>query len=388
MIANCTAKNYHFCMAGHVRTKEHCPACGGKFSGAPLLCPRCKTSPRKYFLDLPWAGQKIRLYSDQDGWLLDSYDRANRLLSHVRYEIDHGTFDPRNYVKRDLRALQFATYWQTWLDRRTQEMDRGHLSRSYVRTVAMYGRRYLVPHFQNKNIRDLTAGAIEDFMLALPPHLAPKTVSAILGILHKILVDAVRRQDIKEAPPFPRIQVPDPQIKWITREQQEEILAQVRCPVCRALFQFLMFTGCRPGEARALRWEDINWKEKVVTIHAAMDREVYRPYTKERDVRILPLHPALVSSVCTLPRAISGYVFTRNGHPLTANTIQKTWMRAANRAGVKIGMYQGTKHSLGCQLLNSGVREEVLQALFGHRDRKSTKRYAQLVTDSLRYWEE
>jgi integrase len=376
-----------FTMAGNVRTKECCPKCGNNFTGAPLTCPTCQTAPRRYYLDLPWRGEKIRLYSDQDGYPLDSYDRAARLLSHVRYQIDHQVFDSRNYVKRDLRALRFETYAAAWLTRRQLEQDRGHLSRSYIRSCSTWLSR-LNQFFGHINIREINEGHLEDFLNTLPPELAPKTVSNILGILHKILADALRRRDIQRLPGFPRISVPETQIKWITREEQEEVLKHVKCTVTHACFTFLMFTGCRPGEARALRWEDINWKNQTVTIHAAMDQEEYRPCTKEKDVRLLPLHPTVLSVISRLPRNISGYVFTLNGIPLTGNQIYKAWMRSAAKAGININLYQGTKHSLGCQLLNSGVREDVLQALFGHKDRKSTKRYAKMVSDSLKYWEE
>lgn len=249
------------------------------------------------------------------------------------------------------------------------------------------GKNYLIPFFQHKNIRDITAGNLEDFIISLPPRLAPKTVANLLGILHKVLSDAKRRQDIQAVPEFPRVHVPEARIKWITQDQQESILDKISCPIRKTFYLFLMKTGCRPGEARALRWEDIDWKRQTATIHAAMDEETYRNYTKERDVRIIPLHPAILTALRLLPRAISGFVFTLSGKPLRANLIYETWRTAAREAGIDISCYQGTKHSLGCQLLNSGVREEVLQALFGHRDRSSTKRYAKLVSDSLKYWE-
>ncbi len=374
-------------MAGYVRTKEKCPRCGGRFTGEPLRCQKCHTVPRRYYLDLPWHGQKIKLYSDQDGYPLDSYERAARLLNHVRFEIDRGAFDPKNYVKRDLRQLQFANYFEAWYKRKAQEQERGQISLSYLRSCRTWFAR-LMPFFGLVNIREINEGKLEDFVLSLPPELSPKTVSNILGVLHKILSDAHRRRDIREMPRFPRIQQVEPEIKWITREQQEEILSHVKCQATKALFVFLMFTGARPGEARALRWEDINWKEMTVRIHAAMDRETYRPCTKERDVRIIPLHPEVLTVLRQIPRALTGYVFTLSGEPLTANVIQKTWTRAAEKAGIKIGLYQGTKHSLGCKLLNEGVREEVLQAIFGHKDRESTKRYAKLVSDSLKWWED
>ena len=57
-------------MDGHIRTKERCPKCGGKFELAVvqmdigLYCQRCHTTPRRVFIDLHKRGKKIKLYVD------------------------------------------------------------------------------------------------------------------------------------------------------------------------------------------------------------------------------------------------------------------------------------------------------------------------------------
>jgi hypothetical protein len=51
--------------------------------------------------------------------------------------------------------------------------------------------------------------------------------------------------------------------------------------------------------------------------------------------------------------------------------------------GVEIGLYEGTKHSRATDLLRQGVSERTLQALLGHRDARSTRRYARLADEAL-----
>jgi site-specific recombinase XerD len=43
----------------------------------------------------------------------------------------------------------------------------------------------------------------------------------------------------------------------------------------------------------------------------------------------------------------------------------------------------GTKHSRATDLLLQGVPERVIQALLGHRDARSTRRYARLADSAL-----
>jgi hypothetical protein len=90
------AHDKSLCMKGSILTKEKCPKCGGSFQGEPLLCPTCLTAPRRYFLRLyAKSVGRLKIYSGQDGYPLDSWDRAERLLNHIRHEIDLCKFDPR-----------------------------------------------------------------------------------------------------------------------------------------------------------------------------------------------------------------------------------------------------------------------------------------------------
>lgn len=376
-------------MLGAVRTKEKCLKCQGAFHGEPLRCPVCLTHPRRYFVDFPWKGQRIKLYTGKDGHPLDSWERAFRMLTAMRNEIDLGKFDPKDYTPQEIRNLRFETYVRAWIERRAKERERRHISKSYLKSMAEYARNYYIPFFGKTSIRDIREAHIEDFRDQLPAHLSAKTVYNILGVLHKLLKDAHRRRDILRFPEFPRIQVGEPVIRWITEAEQERILARVKEPVYRAYFLFLMCQGCRPAEARALKWEDLNLREHRVTIRAAMDMNEYRPFTKERDVRYLPLHPEVREVLGRLPRSLAGFVFiNRQGRPLSATRVRMQWKKAAQTAGVEIGCYQGTKHSLGTQAINRGVSERLLAEFFGHRDLRSTRRYSKVQTESLKgIWE-
>lgn len=373
------------CMLGAVRTKEKCPKCQGALTGQPLQCPHCLTQPRRYFVDFPWNGQRIKLYTGKDGHPLDSWERAYRMLTAMRNEIDLGKFDPKDYAPQEIRNLQFEIYVINWIERRTREQERRHISKSYLKSMREYARNYYIPFFGKTSIRDIREAHIEDFRDQLPAHLSAKTVYNILGVLHKLLQDAYRRRDILLMPSFPHIQVGESVIKWITPEDQERILSRIKEPVYRAYFLFLMHQGCRPAEGRALKWEDVKIRENQVIIRAAMDMNEYRPFTKERDVRYLPLHPGVREALGRLPRSLTGYVFVnRAGRPLSATRVRMHWQKAARASGIDIGCYQGTKHSLGTQAINRGVSERLLAEFFGHRDLRSTRRYSKIQTETLK----
>lgn len=409
----------NLCMVGTIRTKEKCPVCKGMFQGEPLRCLSCKTTPTRYFIDLYWK-KRCKLYSDQDGFPLSSWEQASRFLTHIRYEIDREIksggkyrFDPRNYISRDLAALRFENYIRAWFARRAEEIDLPDgISRSYLKSAESCARNHLLPAFGDLNIREINESQVEKFRLSLSKSLSIKTKKNIFGLLHKILKDAKKLGDIQRLPEFPTIKYDYPPIKWIDEEDQARILAQETNPVYRALFLFLMKQGCRPNEARALRWEKINFDRNLVTIDAVIDEGVYRGHTKTRDIRTLPIHPDVRAVLEKLPTlAQAGYVFTLPptysrpgrwpgdavicrcpsssvGQPLSENTVNAAWRRNTKKAGIEISLYQGTKHSGGSQAINAGVDLQVIQKMFGHKDPRTTLRYLSVATDRLKaYWD-
>jgi integrase len=335
-----------------------------------------------FFLDIHWQGERIRLYSDKEGYPLDSEKRAERLLAHIRYEIDHGLFEPKNYVKRELKALTWPNYLDAWIERQEARREAGEISREYVRMIKSLARNHIRAMFGSRSIRDLNKGVIDDAFVGLPPHLSTKTKYNIRGIISKVLRDAFDRQDIARIPKISRITVADPRTTYIEADLQERVLAEVRQPVMRAFFRFCMMHGCRPGEARALMWPDINGG--YVTIAAAMDQNHYRPTTKEKDVRVLPMHADCLKEIEALPRALNGYVFTLRGRPLRKEYVNAQWRQAATRAGVNINCYQGTRHSLISQLLNDGYSEALVRQIAGHRCESTIQRYRHIKAESLR----
>ncbi len=80
----------------------------------------------------------------------------------------------------------------------------------------------------------------------------------------------------------------------LTREQLSawfERVRQIHNPVISAYLQTLLLTGARPGEVLALRWEDLNWQWKGISIK-----------DKVEGTREIPLTPYVSQLLSALPR--------------------------------------------------------------------------------------
>lgn len=59
--------------------------------------------------------------------------------------------------------------------------------------------------------------------------------------------------------------------------------------------------------------------------------------------------------------------------------LRQEWNRAAKKVGVRVKMYEGTKHTSATEALRGGRRMEEIQKALGHKDRRSTERYAKFA---------
>ena len=85
---------------------------------------------------------------------------------------------------------------------------------------------------------------------------------------------------------------------------------------------------------------------------------------------------------------LSPFIFVRDdGKPYTSKDLNKIWHAACNKVGIKIKMYNGVRHSLGCQLLDMGYDLSLVQDQLGHTKPEMTRRYAKrsnkMLADAL-----
>jgi len=298
--------------------------------------------------------------------------------------MDQGTFNIRKYLSVHLKPLQFTNLVQAWVARREQDCEQGEISRAYLREIKAFVRNHFVPFFGNQDIRNIKERHLEDFLRWLPKHLSNKTRHNIISVLHKLFKDAYRRGEITQFPIFPIVNRRPPQTKFLTPEQQMLVLSYIN-GVYRDFCKFLMLTGLRTSEGRALRWEDVDLKNDILHIRGGFDLGVYKPYTKTGGDRYLPLSPAAKEVLKKQPRALSGWVFVNSrGTYLSSRRLNTVWQAASKEAGIKITLYEATRHSFASQAVSSGAPERMIGDFLGHKTASTTRRYAKMKADALK----
>ena len=186
----------------------------------------------------------------------------------------------------------------------------------------------------------------------------------------------------------------------ISPKAQDLILEAIPEPA-RGAFYAAVDLLLRPGEIRALNVEDYDPRQRALTVAYAMkgpNRSAPRRGTKEDDVRRREVSDRLAAwlqpYVSPADRLQGGAPLFRNptgrgDKRWLSNALRLGWNRAAASVALdRVKMYEGTKHSTATALRRAGVPLDVIQAAAGHKDVRSTQRYAQLadqaVVDALR----
>lgn len=366
----------------HIRTKEKCPRCKRNFQETPvgLICPKCFTIPRRYFIDLSWQGRRIRLYSDKQGNPLSSFEQAKQLQQVIAFEIENRTFDPSRYVLRDQKEFLLPTY----IERFIEHSERKGLKPSALKDRKRILRTHVLGFFMSlgiNDIRDIRKKHIEEFVDHLRKRgKAPKTIYNIVAELKALLNYAHRREDLEKVPQFPEIKLPERIPAGLDLEVQLKILKRI--PVeHRPIFQFMMTYGCRPSEARALMWDCVNFSSKEIFIKRTFSHRKLVELPKEGKWKVLPMHSGIeeiLRELARRKRSLFVFSHSRADHYGEA-LLSKLWRKACAEIGLEgVSLYEGVRHSFAYQLLKQGLSYEEIGAYMGHSDVRTTRKYARL----------
>ena len=154
---------------------------------------------------------------------------------------------------------------------------------------------------------------------------------------------------------------------------------------------FLLYTGCRIGEALAIRYCDIDWDRSIIRITKSVYFQDGKPHLKEpkteAGTREIILLDRLKEHLLT--RDDARYIFFDSVAPATESEYLRRWRAycrdngfidrsaEAPATGIKYTRYTLTphqiRHAYATMLYEAGVEAKDAQDLLGHADESTTK---------------
>ena len=152
----------------------------------------------------------------------------------------------------------------------------------------------------------------------------------------------------------------------------------------KLFFTVLMFTGIRRGEGKALRWNDIDFSNRIIRIdEQAIDKDrnyrvlLTKTLKNPQSYRKIPIDDITLSMLNSLfskrsidPNfSIDDLIFVRNNAlklPFADSTIYNRNIKAAKTSKVKYLNIHGFRHSYASLMLSMGVPIKAVSEALGH----------------------
>jgi integrase len=215
--------------------------------------------------------------------------------------------------------------------------------------------------------------------------LSPRTVRAFMATLVAILNSAVEDGLIPSNPAarlgkvIRQNQAQVEEIEVFTPEELATLLdvAARDWPDYHPFLLCLARTGMRLGEAMALRWEDIEWRARVILIRRTT-RRGSTSVTKNGKARRVDMSPQLGDALqgwqtlCEAEAAVAGrdpspWVFPAlRTVPHADTNIRRVWRRILTRAQLRYRKVHTLRHTFASLLIQAGEPITYIQTQLGH----------------------
>lgn len=317
-------------------------------------------------------------WHDGTRWRAKTFATADDAEDHLR-GIGRRKRGGRYAPETDLTVAELVA---AYLDR-----GRHRWTANTVATYTLLAERQIGPHLGRVRVTELTPARVQRWLDDLTGTLSASVIENARTVLSGAYREAVRLGMVAvspvtdtRAPARPRTSKPT----W-TAEQAAAVLATVRDdPLYHALYRVALTTGVRPGELRALMWDDLDAARGVLTVRRSMTRtehfrHVVGDETKTRRTRAIALpEPTLAAlrvhrndqrrrQLAAPAWAARPVIFDRgDGHPLAQQTLATHHRGVCDRAGVPRITMHALRHTFATIALGNGAHPKIVADILGH----------------------
>ncbi|PHP68209.1 integrase [Zhengella mangrovi] len=170
-------------------------------------------------------------------------------------------------------------------------------------------------------------------------------------------------------------------IRELTTEEEARYFAALR-PDYHPVMRFALLSGCRMQEILDMRWQDVDWTGRRITVTGKGDR-----------TRRIPMSDGILDLLRPL-RDFTGPVFSYESKRadkaprgarvrISREGLKITHKRTCVKAGIEDFRFHDFRHTAATRLARQVGNLKAVQHLLGHQDIATTGRYAHVTGDDL-----
>ncbi len=278
-----------------------------------------------------------------------------------------------------------AEWMKVWMENEIL----GSVKTSSYLTYLKQINRHILPTLGHYSLSQLTPVIVHDFVEDLHVKgLSGSTARGIYRLLSAAMRYALEEGVIRKNPCRKiRIQKDEEMEQRVLSRSEQDILCTsiTRENDLPALLS--LYTGMRLGEVCALKWSDIDWEKRTITVRRTAQRVaqmkcidggktmlmISTPKSKHSQ-RVLPISEFLLDKLRLLKggQGDGEYVFGTTTHAAEPRTVQRRFKRLMNKLEMTGVHFHTLRHSFATRLLELGVDIKTVSVLLEHSSTKTT----------------
>lgn len=269
-----------------------------------------------------------------------------------------------------------------------------------------YFDRYILPNLGGMKIKDISTVACQQFLMKMYTSgrirnvkkkgkgLSAKTVKDIKIALQTCLQKA-EDEDLIDSNPCKKVQLPKDAPKEMQTLKANELgrfLQETKDSGCYEFYILEITTGLRLGETLALTWDDLDTKNKTISVNKQVQRigselKVTTPKTAS-SIRTIALCDECFNQLILLrsrQRLDNKLIFPSpiTGELRDPSSVTRKLHRMQKRAGVPQIRFHDLRHSFATLSLEQGMDIKTISHMLGHTDAGFTMNTYMHVTNNM-----
>lgn len=357
---------------------------------------RTRPETGQLFIDFKFDGLRMREQTALPDTTANR-KRLQKVLDRIEGEIALGTFDyqktfgkpmpTKNAASADADSATlcaqaaiktdtplFRDFAQLWFTE-TEVSWR----RSYIITQRGALDKYLLPHFGDKRVGNITKADVLAFRATLTKvparkkqdTLSNRRINSVMKPLRQILNEAADRFEFTSS--FRNIKplkIKRSDVMPFSLEDVQRILQSVRADY-RNYFVVRFFTGMRTGEVHGLKWKFVDFERRLILVRESIvlkEEDELKTDGSMRDIQMNQLVFDALKAQRQASDELATYVFANQlGKPLdNKNLIERVWHPLLRHLGLTLRRPYQMRHTAATLWLAAGEAPEWIARQLGH----------------------
>ena len=268
--------------------------------------------------------------------------------------------------------MKIEEWFDVWLSVYIKGQVKQNTYEKYDRVM----KSYVISYWKDREIENITREDIVELLyveLRQKRGLSVSGVNFVIGILKRVF-DVAKDNGIITVNPCRNIKrlpnIGQQKAEAFTKSEQLKVERHIEKANNPKLYGIIicLYTGLRIGELLALKWSDIDLKNRIMYVNKSVDQKgnVNQPKTSAGN-RIIPIPHELITTFRRLKADNNcEYVISTEGRQTGVRSYQRLFERMLRKIGIRVLKFHTLRHTFATRAIESGMDVKTLSELMGH----------------------